>query len=260
MNTIEITYRQFPFLTRRIKSELPASWNELTEKQFIAAAAMIENNDPSLQWLSVMTALPYRLMTRLSHFFVYNLTVPLAFLSDIKPLSTFKIDKLPKCKFVAPAPKLEGFSFGQFIFADAYCNDYQLEKSTLLLDKLVATLYMPSGQSFTDNTVKSAIDTIAREPKPVKQAIALNFIMVCLWLKQCYPLIFADDSPDQNGELKQSGNNQSGWIKIFNNMVGDDIIRRDEYARLPLHTALRFLTDKYKENMRSNSHSRTIKK
>ena len=60
MNTIEITYRQFPFLTRRIKSELPASWNELTEKQFIAAAAMIENNDPSLQWLSVMTALPYR--------------------------------------------------------------------------------------------------------------------------------------------------------------------------------------------------------
>jgi len=41
---------------------------------------------------------------------------------------------------------------------------------------------------------------------------------------------------------------QSGWLKLFESLVGEDLINRDRYAELPVNTVFRHLTTKYKEN------------
>ena len=64
---------------------------------------------------------------------------------------------------------------------------------------------------------------------------------------------FKEDEVDENYEKpkkthKNPGN--SGWIKIFENVVGDDLVNHDRYAILPLHNVLRWMTTKIIENIK----------
>jgi hypothetical protein len=75
--------------------------------------------------------------------------------------------------------------------------------------------------------------------------------LILVWLQKCYPLIFqekAETSQDLSSSDKQP--KQSQWLKIFESLVGDDLINRDRYAELSVHAVLRYLTNKYKENAR----------
>jgi hypothetical protein len=72
------------------------------------------------------------------------------------------------------------------------------------------------------------------------------------WLALAYPLIFQEkaENPPSGDKPTDGGRRQSPWIKVFDGLVGDDLINRDRYAELPVHTVLRFMTEKSKERMR----------
>ena len=38
------------------------------------------------------------------------------------------------------------------------------------------------------------------------------------------------------------------WVKIFDNLVSDDLVNADKYAAMPVHTVFRYITRKIKEN------------
>lgn len=42
----------------------------------------------------------------------------------------------------------------------------------------------------------------------------------------------------------------SVWVKLFESIVGDDLIHRDSYAQLPIHAVLKFMTRKYIEGLK----------
>jgi hypothetical protein len=49
---------------------------------------------------------------------------------------------------------------------------------------------------------------------------------------------------------EQSRSQGSNWVKVYESLVGDDIVNQDKYSALPVHTVFRYLTTKLKENGR----------
>jgi hypothetical protein len=70
------------------------------------------------------------------------------------------------------------------------------------------------------------------------------------WLSDVYPLIFIKSDNDEIGKKLKKRQPVNSWIKIFENLVGDDIVNHDNYANMPIHNIFRFMTAKIKENMK----------
>jgi len=271
MIDISITY---PFLIfkRTATGKAPTSWGELTERQFIAISRMINGAEPDDRFLSVLTGINQSLLKKLSPYELLKLSEGIEFVARAGNVhNAFIIRELPGTKFICPKPKLEGMTFGQFIFADSYYNDWMSTARTgkngeqtgrllskddhagsPLLNNLVATLYMLPGEKFDHATTSARVLTIANIDIETRQAIAFNYGLILMWLQQAYPLIFqaSTETPSPPHPVSQSPSRPSPWIKLFNSLVGDDLVNRDKYAELSVHTVFRYLTNKYKENAR----------
>ena len=191
---------------------------------------------------------------RLSPFELLKLSEGIDFVGQAgKCHSAFIIRKIPETDFVSPKSKLAGLTFGQFIFTESYYNDWMVTKDEKALNNFIASLFLPSSEKFNNETIPSRIGKIAETDLDMRKAIAFNYSLVMMWLQKAYPLIFQSSSVDPDiARVDSIRPNQSGWLKLFESLVGDDLINRDRYAELPLHTVLRHLTTKYKEGVRKS--------
>lgn len=258
MITIAIHYRSLFLFKRRINSVVPTGWNELSEKQFMAISRIVNGADPDLRFMSVLTGIPEKLLKKLSPFTMLQLTENIDFITKAGNMHTafiIKEIKYGNAKLIAPKPKLDSLTFGQFIFADAYYTRWMKARSEpadqpantdTLLNNLIATLYLIEGHLFTSDTIETRSLEISGTDIDMRKAIGLNFGLVMVWLQKSYPLIFREPEPSDQPAVQ--GN--SAWLNLFESMVADDLINRDRYAELPIHTVLRHLTRKYKENAR----------
>lgn len=255
MINIEITY-PFLFFKRKATGKVPTTWEELTERQFVAISRMVNGAEPDYRFLSVLTGIDQNLLKKLHPYDLLKLSEGIEFVGKAGNVySSFIIKEIQGTDFVAPKPKLNTMPFGQFIFADSYYNDWMAKKDEKALNNVVATLYLMPGEKFDSETIADRVWTIVNVDLDIRKAIAFNYGLILTWLQQCYPLIFQmpadDDSVETNGRpsLQKS---RSGWLKLFESLVGDDLINRDKYAELPVHTIFRHLTTKYKENARKS--------
>lgn len=254
MIDIAIEY-PYLFFKRRAKGKSPSSWAELTERQFIAISSTINGDEPDFRFLSVLTGISKNLLKKLSPFDIYKLSEGIDFVSQSgNSHSAFIISKIPGTDFVAPKPKLAGLTFGQFIFTESYYNDWMSTKNETALNNFVASLYLPYNEKFNNESIPNRLGNIANTDLDILKAIALNYSLMMIWLQKAYPLIFQTpaDDPDSAVSVDEIRPKQSGWLKLFESLVGDDLINRDRYAELPIHTVLRHLTTKYKESIRKS--------
>ncbi len=244
---ISITY---PFLIfkRKASGKAPTSWEELTERQFIAISRTIHGSAPDFRFLSVLTGIDQSLLKKLHPFDLLKLTEGIEFVGKAgNSHFEFIIREIAGTDFVCPKPKLGAMTFGQFIFADAYYNDWMATKNETALTNFVASIYLLTGEKFDSETIPERVWTIINLDIDIRKAIAFNYGLILVWLQKCYPLIFQESSGDGIAQKPQS---QSGWLKLFDSLVGEDLINRDRYADLPVHTVFRHLTTKYKDNAR----------
>ena len=243
---------EYPFMhmKRKMAGKMPVSWQELTQPQFIAISRVIDGADPDYRFLSVMTGIRGDLLKRLTHYELLKLSEGIDFIGRAgNCYSDFIIKELPWGHLIAPKSKLSGLTFGQFIFADAYYNDWcQLLRETTL-NKFIACLYLIPGEIFNHENIEQRIIPIGKTDLEIRNAIALNYALVTVWLQKAYPLIFVDHAEGAKREDIPKVKS-SGWVNLFESLVGEDLINRDQYAALPLHTVLRHLTKKFKENAR----------
>ena len=252
MTTISIEY-PFLFFKRKAKGKTPSSWSELTEQQFIAISRTIDGAEPDFRFLSVLTGIGQNLLKKLSSFELFKLSEKIDFVSQAGNFHyAFVIREIPGTDFVSPKPKLAGLTFGQFIFTESYYNDWTTTKDEKVLNDFTASLYLPGNEKFISETIPDRAREIAATDLAIRNAIVLNYSLVMVWLQNAYPLIFQSPSknPDSAVQVDDIRPKQYGWLKLFESLVGDDLINRDHYAELPLHTVLRHLTIKYKENIR----------
>ena len=240
------------FFKRTAKGQAPSSWSELTQRQFIAISRTVNGAEPDFRFLSQLIGISKKLMKKLSPYEMYQLSEAIDFIGQAgNSYSAFIITIIPGTDFVSPKPKLGDMTFGQFIFTESYFNDWLVTKEVDALNNFIASLFLPQDEKFDSDTISGNAIKINLVNLDIRQAVAFNYGLILVWLQKCYPLIFQDKaeishtmtSPDKQTK-------QSQWLKIFESLVGDDLINRDRYAKLSVHAVLRYLTNKYKENAR----------
>ena len=243
------------FSRRTAKGEVPSSWAELTQQQFIAISRTVNGIEPDFRFVSMLTGIDQRLLKKLTAFDLFKLTEAIDFIGRSgNSYSEFLISKIPGTDFVAPKPKLAGLTFGQFIYTESYYNDWLSTKEDIILNNFIASLFLIQGEKFNSESITDNALKIKSVRTDIRQAIAFNYGLIRIWLQKCYPLIFQDNVETRHA-LSSSNEQpkQSQWLKTFESLVGDDLINRDRYAGLSLHAVLRYLTNKYKESIRNSS-------
>jgi hypothetical protein len=241
------------FFKQKATGLAPSSWGELTRRQFIAISRTVNGAEPDFRFLSQLTGISKRLMKKLSPYEMYQLSEAIDFIGQAgNSHAAFIIKRIPGTDFVSPKPKLGGMTFGQFIFTESHYNDWQVTKAEDDLNNFIASLFLPQGEKFNSETIAGNALKIKLIDLEIRQAIAFNYGLILVWLQKCYPLIFQDNVVETRHALSlpNEQTKQSQWLKIFESLVGEDLINRDRYAELSVHAVLRYLTNKYKENAR----------
>jgi len=259
MTNLEIEVPFF-FFARRAKGTLPGSWNELSERQFIAVSTLVHGREIDFHFLSVLTSFPKRLIKALSPYQLGKLSDQFDFIGNTsKSHNAFFSPKLKGTKLYSPKPKLACMTFGQFIFADAYYNTWLATKDDETLNKLIASLYLFDDEEFNEAAISGKKLIVEKLPNDLRLSIAFNYSLVVSWLQNAYPLIFhsSGNLPDPAVRVDDIRpdirTKDSGWLKIFESLVGEDLIHRNQYAELPVNVVLNYLTAKYKENAKVHS-------
>jgi hypothetical protein len=251
MNDIIIEYPFWGF-KRKARSQVPTSWAELTEQQFLAISEIIDGKERGFDFLKTMTGFKAKLLKRLDPYYILKLAGGIEFIGSADNFHhSFIISKIPGSTLTAPKPKLEGMTFAQFIFCDSWYSDWASRKDETTLNSFIAALYLPDGKNFVNRSVGFSTWKASRTDFTIRKAIALNWSLVMAWLSKAYPLIFREPvEKEPTAGSETTGAKQSPWIKLFETLVGDDLINQDKYADLPVHTVFRHLTEKYKANAR----------
>lgn len=249
MKSLTITYRLFGFIPLRFRRTIPEQWEDLTHQQLMAIGNMyVEKMNNDARMAAMIYSLPWFVAKNLADLHLYKLLAHLDFLADFKPHYAFIIKDINGNH--PPRPRLENMPFGQFIFADTYFINYANEKDPMMLAKMIATLYTPPGP-FNEATIKTRAKQMQQLPQSTQQAVLVNYRLIKEWLAQAYPLVFVKPHEPECEIKKIEKNpprNTSDWLKVFDNLVGDDLVNADKYASMPVHTVFRFITRKIKEN------------
>jgi len=255
MVNITLEYRPFPFLkyTRKINGAFPSSFDELKPAQLIAIAGLVNQSISDTAFLKSMTGIKKFRINKLDDYYRYQLMILFEPFTEIKPYNTFIIPviKTRETVLFSPTPKMANITFGQFIFVESYFANYQTEKTPLDLYKFVASLYLPAGHSFDENNIRHwDLDHPKIKPQ-ILDAVVINYVLIKEWLALAYPLVFQQDEEEPaTKKIQNNPNRNSGWVKIFESIVGDDLINQDKYGKLPIHTVLRWMSNKIKDSMK----------
>lgn len=254
MVNITLEFQPFPFLkyTRKINGTFPSTFEELKPAQLIAITKFINLKISETIFLESITSIKKFRINRLDDYHRYQLLQLFEPFTSVTPYDSFIIQniKTQGKLLVSPKPKLVGMTIGQFMFVESYFSNYQDDKNPSDLYKFIAALYLPEYKSFDENQITSGI-LVAEKIKPeILDAIVINYVLVKEWLAMAYPLVFQSDIETDESYGKQPKTHKkpgnSGWLKIFESIVGDDLVNHDRYAILPLHNVLRWMTNKIK--------------
>lgn len=263
MKSVTIRYRPVKWLPiyRTVAGSFPQNWGDVTAEQLVAIACLYKNRISELLFLKRMSGLPMGVLKRCDDYERFKLMEHLEFVGNRRPYHEFIVKKIKKGTMGtngddlrAPAGKLKGVSFGQFIFADTYFSNYQGTGNVEDLNKFIAALYLKPGEGFEEGIIERRHESIGKVDIHIREAIVLNYQLMHEWLALAYPLIFqkkeTEDRRLETEDGKQETGNGNTWIKVFQNFVGDDILHDDVWASKPINTIFTYMTRKYKENAR----------
>ncbi len=232
MTSIELEYQpmRWPRYTRKKRTSHPDSWEELTPRQLITAACVFKESISDDRLIAAMLGLKKRVVRRLSAYQKFTLIGLLKFLETYKPYYEFIIPEI--AGFCRPQPRLKNETFGCFIFAETYFERYASTGDPDYLAWFIACFYRDSEFREADITERARL--IAKESAVLQEAVFVNYFLIREWYTQEYPLVF---KPAED----QSKKEKSSWLDVYDAIVGDDIVRQEEYAGLPISTVLRYL-------------------
>jgi hypothetical protein len=258
MVEIKLEYQAFPFLkyTRVINGAFPSTFGELKPEQLIAIARLLNQTISDIDFLKFMTGIKKSTINKLDENQRYQLMILFEPFTLVAPYNEFIIPRIDTwtTQFFSPKPKLAQMTFAQFIFTESYFVSYQTDKKPLDLYKFVASLYLPQSRAFSEDDISASELYFAKVKQEILEAVVINYVLIKEWLANAYPMVFQKEDEDNGDELEKKSlkkpSNNSGWLKIFESVVGDDLVNHDRYAILPLHNVLRWMSNKIIENIK----------
>jgi hypothetical protein len=255
MISVEIDYRPVRFIpwNRKLTCNFPGNWTELNSDQLVAIAGSRHTLTDDVGFLARFMGISRRIISHLGKFQILQIGEMLEWTKSVQPHNKFIIPFIG-CGYLslkAPLPKLKKVTFSQFIFADTCFADWQESESESDLTRFVACWYLPEGTVFSEEVMEQNAEELAKTEISICEAVAMNYLLVRQWLCDVYPLVFIPDRTAPDEKKKKKPMRSNGWIRIFEQVVGDDIIHADQYANQPLHNVLRFLSQRIKDNMKN---------
>lgn len=256
MEKVTVDYRPIRFLNwiRKYEFEHPSSWPELTAVQLIAVACLYHGTISERRLLQVMLEMPKKIIRQLDDFHVYKLIELMEFLKDKRPpFQEFILQELKvgRIKFIAPDKRLQGVTFGEFIFADTYYMDYAQDSDESKLNKFIACFYRDAVKGkkvpFDEKEIEARAGLIGKLPLHEREAVAMNYGMIREWLERCYIHVFPKVDEESKKPKKKKASNGS-WVDVFDNVVGDDLVNEQRYAQLSVMNVLRKMNKAIREN------------
>lgn len=259
MQEIKLKYRPLAWLPleRTLRGRFPTAWEELSPLQFTALTTLSEKDDPAAL-VALFTGLPRRVVRRMDPYQVSRIWWITDWVKEESCCNRFMIPRIGSGgrTLVCPRPGLRGVSFGRFIFCDMAYEGYLETKDPQDLFRMLGSLYIPQDESFTDELPGRSLPLVRSLDEKTSGAILFNYSLVRRWLAGRYPLLFPVAEPEgeeAKGAKPAPRHKASGaWIRVFDSIVGDDISRHQEYADIPLHNVLRYLTARTKDAMKSH--------
>jgi hypothetical protein len=256
---ITLEYQPFRFFkfTRKINGLFPSAVSELNPAQLIAIVRLLNQSISDTDFLKIMTGIKKFRINKLDDYYRYRLMLLFEPFTEVTPYNIFFIPHIDasRTRYFSPNPKLARMTFARFIYAESYFVSYQTEKNPADLYKFVASLYLPSGQKFDENLIPAAALALSKIKPEILEAVVINYVLVKEWLSGVYPMVFQkEEQHDENYELEKKSlkkpNSDSGWLKIYESVVGDDLVNHERYSELPLHNVLRWMSKKIVENIK----------
>lgn len=257
MKSINIEYQPVRFLKRKrsVTATIPEQWKEIDSGQLIALARANQDDISNVDFIQAFTGIKKAVIKKLDLYQQFKIIEQIGFVNTISPHNTFILDKIiiGESIFTGPKPMLKGMSFGQFIFVDSHFRNYNETSNPEELNRFLAALYLPEKKKFREKIIEKNYGLFSKADPAVKTAALLNYIIVFEWIMDLYPLVFPRpyEPEKEKPEKKESKRDPRSWIKIFDNLVGDDIVNQDQYAKLPFHSVFRYFTKNIKEHMKS---------
>lgn len=255
MTPLKVRFYPFSWLKLSLNSYgmMPSSWNDVSPAQIVAIAGLMNGKCSEINFMNELTLLPKFVIKRLDEFENFLLMESLGFLNNNKMHNSIIQNKLivGGRVFTSPKPKLKGMTFGQFIFVESHFGSYQEHNAPEELNNFIAALYRPATKKFSENQIAKYAPLFDKLDYLQKEAIVVNYLLVKEWLTASYPLIFQKPEVDTTSDQKRTPApyDPMAWPSIFENMVGEEIRFTKNYAKLPVHTALRFITRRIKKNL-----------
>ena len=259
MNDIVVTYPFWGF-KREVRAKVPTGWGELNAEQFVAVVRTINGMAADIGFVATITGIGKRLLARMHPYSLAKLSETIGFLGNVQTGHGDFLIKASPCPskggekeqgmLMAPRAKLANMEFGQFIFADSYYNVWAATKSHIALNLFVATIYLPEGEKFDADTIEKRATEVAGIDLLTREAIAFNWGLINIWLQKVYPLVFQQSTVEEGKDAAKSRTTQSPWLKLFDQLAGDNLPERDRWAALPVNAVFRHLTEKVKESLR----------
>lgn len=259
MEKLILEYRPFPFLkyTLKINGLFPAAFSELKPNQLIAIARLLNQTISDTDFLNTMTGFKKYMINKLDEYQRFQLMSLFEPFTEVTPYNVFIIPHIDSSgiRYFSPKPKLARMKFAQFIFAESYFVSYQTDKKPIDLYKFVASLYLPHSRIFNEDEVSAGEFYFGKVKPEILEAVVINYVLIKEWLSNVYPMVFQKEQEhDEDYELQKKSlkkpNTDSGWLKIYESVVGDDLVNHERYSKLPLHNVLRWMSKKIKENIK----------
>lgn len=234
---------------------MPESWEEITPQQIIAIGCTYNNSISDIAFLSTITGIRKRVISRLDNYQRFILGESFDFLGTQNMHHAFVLPhvRVGETVFYTPLPRLKGMTFGQFIFIDTWFGIYQNNKNKNDLSRFLAALCLHDPKNFTEEQIDENAPVLSLLKSDIKEALVINFLLVKKWLMHSYPLVFPEPIENEEPESKNSEPakyDTNSWIRIYDSLVGDDIPNRDAYSTWPVNEALRYLSRKIKESIK----------
>jgi len=239
MIAVTLEYRPFTLIPwiRKIDAKFPSRWSELKPVQIVAIPRLQRGLLTDVKMLQIFLGIKKNVAKRIESYQTYYVFQNLKFIREPGPLSTFVIKNIMGYK--APRDRLEGVSFGAFMFGDTYYQNYiggKLED----LNRFIASFYTDK-KGFAEDRIQDIAKIIKVSDPAKREAIAINYALIRAWLRDSYPWVF--QKADEMSESDRKG----GWVGVFDRLVKDDLANQDKYAKLPVSAVLRHLNIIMKE-------------
>jgi len=234
MTPLEIHYRPFSALNfiRKIHTSYPDSWKELTPSQFISASCVFKESITDDHLISSLLNINKTIVSKLLKYQKLKIIESFVFLKTFTPCYEFFLPHI--AGFNSPKPRLKDETFGCFIFAETYFERYTATSEPEFLSKFIACLYRDC--EFKESGITDRARIIAKQPAINQEAVYINYILIREWYTLEYPLVF-QPAEDLSKREKLT------WLDVYDILLGDDIDKEEEYAKLPMSNTLNSTPD-----------------